>query len=150
MSRISPQERFELQFERRGENDCWSWRNCKSALGYGRFYLDGKSRIASRVAFEFANGSIPENLCVLHSCDNPSCVNPNHLRLGTFADNTADILKRGRWQKPRKMAPEIAATIRSRLAENKKLHREIASEVGMCRQYVSFLAKKYKMEARDE
>ena len=72
--------------------ECWEWQGRKDKGGYGR--LD--ARLAHRVAWELLEGPIPENLCVLHSCDNPSCVNPYHLFLGTQKDNVADMIAKGR------------------------------------------------------
>jgi hypothetical protein len=71
---------------------CWLWTRAKDRRGYGIF-LAGK---AHRFAWTLANGSIPDGLCVLHHCDNPSCVNPSHLFLGSQMDNVADKVKKGR------------------------------------------------------
>jgi len=77
------------------ENDCW---NFKGALrnGYGAIKYKGKICGTHRVSFEIANGKIPDGLLVCHKCDNKKCVNPNHLFLGTYKDNTQDCLKKGR------------------------------------------------------
>ncbi len=66
--------------------------------GYGKFNVGGihYTETASRVAWVIANGQIPDGLCVLHRCDNPPCVNPEHLYLGTNQDNTDDMKRRGR------------------------------------------------------
>ena len=68
----------------------------RDAAGYGTFGFDGKVRKAHRVAYILTFGEIPEGHHILHSCDNPACVNPAHLRPGTRADNMQDALKRGR------------------------------------------------------
>lgn len=79
-----------------GPDDCWEWRAGKNNNGYGEIWVDGKMELAHRIAWKIHHGSIPKGKCVLHKYDNPSCVNPNHLWLGTMADNTHDMLQKGR------------------------------------------------------
>ena len=89
-------ERFEEKCEPVTESGCLIWTGAAMPKGYGVFWLDGKHVGAHRAAWEMEKGPIPDGLHVLHHCDNPSCVNTNHLFLGTGADNTADMLSKGR------------------------------------------------------
>lgn len=75
--------------------DCWEWTGTPSQA-YGLFMLRGKSRKAHRIAYELTHGPIGAFI-LLHSCDNPRCVRPAHLRPGTHLDNTLDAVQKGRW-----------------------------------------------------
>lgn len=86
--------RFESKF--RVTPGCWIWTATIGPKGYGRFGLGGKNAIAPRVSHMLYIGEILPGLCVLHSCDNPICVNPDHLRQGTQKENAADMVSRGR------------------------------------------------------
>jgi hypothetical protein len=78
-------------------NECWEWQAYKNNDGYGQFYLDGKLIAAHRASYILVNDQVViKNRLVLHSCDNPSCVNPGHLRIGDQKENMIDAAKRGR------------------------------------------------------
>ena len=92
----TPIERFAQKFEVKGLTECWPWHSYLNRMGYGHFWSDGRNQLAHRLMWEFENGSIPDRLCVLHTCDNRVCVNPNHLFLGTQRDNIQDKHTKGR------------------------------------------------------
>lgn len=75
---------------------CWLWIGLKIKKGYGLFGINRKNVLAHRISWVIANGEIPDELNVLHKCDNPSCVNPDHLFLGTLKDNMQDCARKGR------------------------------------------------------
>jgi hypothetical protein len=76
--------------------DCWEWQGGKNNIGYGMMRDDLKMRTTHRVSYEEHKGPIPAGLCVMHSCDNPICCNPDHLSLGTHKQNTQDMMSKGR------------------------------------------------------
>ena len=96
-------DRFWSKVDKCGE--CWTWTGCRTALGYGSILAEGERKwiYAHRVSWEIHNGRLPEptgdrtrDICVLHRCDNPSCVRPEHLFLGTMKDNSRDMARKGR------------------------------------------------------
>lgn len=89
-------ERFESFVMPEPNSGCYLWMGNSLRWGYGRFHHGGKRPLAHRFAWELNRGPIPAGIHVLHRCDNPSCVNVDHLYLGTHRDNMADIAKRCR------------------------------------------------------
>lgn len=84
-------------------NKCVLWTGAKNSRGYGHRQINGRTVYVHRLAYEAANGPIPEGMMVLHRCDVRSCHNPEHLYLGTAKQNTADMLARDR--QPAHMRP---------------------------------------------
>lgn len=89
-------ERFWSKVEKHGPSDCWEWKGCIDERGYGRFNYKGKWGRAHRASFEFEKGEIPEGMVIRHKCDNPRCVKPDHLEIGTQKENVRDKYDRGR------------------------------------------------------
>lgn len=106
---------------------CWDWLGWKDARGYGYIWADGRMFGAYRVSLLLTRGP-SEGKIALHSCDNPSCVNPDHLRWGTYKENTADKINRKRANTPRgtnnyiaKLNDEIVRLIRGSSLTNREL-----------------------------
>ena len=93
------------------QDECWEWTGSLCSKGYGTFAKSSAIGnrawcLAHRLSWELANGPIPDGLCILHSCDNPKCVNPRHLSSGTHKDNMQDALHKGRMSMPPLMRGE--------------------------------------------
>ncbi len=88
-------EKFEKKFIK--TDSCWVWQGTITGQGYGQFYKKEIGlQLAHRVSYRFYKGEIPKGINVLHKCDNPPCVNPSHLFLGTQRDNITDMIRKGR------------------------------------------------------
>ena len=85
-----------MTIEVKDKSECWPWRGATTGIGYGVVTVDNKSMRVARHTYRLFVGSIPKNMVVMHTCDNPPCCNPAHLKLGTHRDNTADMTAKGR------------------------------------------------------
>ncbi len=79
---------------------CWLWMNTRTRFGHGLAYHNGKQLLAHRFSWMIHKGPINTGVLVLHKCDTPGCVNPDHLFLGTYSDNTKDCISKGRFNSP--------------------------------------------------
>lgn len=121
--------------------ECWEWTGGQRLpKGYGICSFQGKKTLAHRASYLVHFGSIPNGLCVCHRCDNPSCVNPNHLFLGTAADNIRDCVQKGRnFMRPGVYHPQAKLTesdvIKLRTCVGIS-HSELAKQYGVSRQTI--------------
>lgn len=95
--KIPVSQRFDSKWTPEPFSGCWIWIASVDPLWkYGCIFVDGRPQRAHRVSWTIYRGEIPKGLRVLHRCDTPECVNPDHLFLGTDKDNVLDMLKKGR------------------------------------------------------
>jgi HNH endonuclease len=146
-------ERFRKYAPTGTPKECWEWTGFRDNNGYGRINSGGhfgKPVLAHRIAALGISG-FNEPVTVLHKCDNPPCVNPNHLIVGTQSDNVTDAMRKGRMYKI--CDDDMVAAIRSRTRdiprfENGNIAKgflaDIASEFGVSRQVVAYWMKNDK------
>jgi hypothetical protein len=128
-------------------NGCYLWTGSVSPNGYGITQADGRPIAAHRLAWELFNGSIPDDLCVLHRCDDRLCVNvPEHLFLGTKRDNTQDMLLKGRAYNgadhQRRVSDVEKMNMCQRRVDGASWYR-IGKEFGRAQQHVQGIVTKY-------
>lgn len=88
--------RFWESFQKGNPDECWEWKGEIASHGYGVLSICNWPYLAHRISYLIHHGTIDPDRMVMHSCDNPKCVNPNHLSLGTGSDNTRDAVSKGR------------------------------------------------------
>jgi len=135
-------ERFWSKVDKRGPDECWEWKPTLNTDRYCTFSIQGRSYKAHRIAYQLAIGDIPSGLCVCHSCDNPVCVNPAHLWLGTHAENMADMMRKGRqktWDKDpnTKLTPDDVRAIHRSYRRGLVSMREVGERFGIAARTVS-------------
>jgi len=130
--RIFLAERFFDKIQIGGDDDCWLWIGAKFLGGYGSIWYQGQNRRATRILYILLGNEVPAKFDVLHSCDNPPCMNPRHHFRGTRADNCRDMGKKGRackgsQQWNARLTEKDIPYIRE-LRRNGKLYKEIAAK----------------------
>jgi len=116
--------------------NCHLWTGFIDKHGYGLITSDKRCWLAHRLAWVRANGAIPDGLFVLHRCDNPRCVNPEHLFLGTAKDNARDMWAKGR-NAPIKRQLKLNAELVLKIRSAKGSHRKIAAKFKVSRSTIT-------------
>lgn len=143
--KISLIDRFDEKYQVVTETGCWIWNGSSNRGGYGQFHMPSGPWLAHRVSWLLSKGWIPDGSHVLHKCDTPACVNPDHLFLGTDKDNVQDMLSKGREnRKPRVVAQQHGmARLTDQQAleiyQDPSLQREIAKRFGVWQGTVSHI-----------
>lgn len=126
------------------ENDCWEWTRALTTLDYGVVRFEGRNFFVHRVSYFLSYGSFPNHLKVCHKCDHPRCCRPDHLFLGTQADNLHDMFAKDR--RPPAIGTRIGCSklnetlirqIRAKYATGKYTHRSLAKEYGVAHSGIS-------------
>jgi len=123
-------------------NGCWEWKKAVSDSGYGVSWYNKKSIGAHKLSYILSKGEVAKGLCVLHTCDNPICINPDHLILGTPKENSRDMVSKRRQafgeKKSRKLTEELVTWIR----ESEQPSREIGRCLDISKTNVLDIKKK--------
>lgn len=141
-------ERFSAKVHK--SDSCWIWCGARNNNGYGVFRVRGRNYLAHRYAYANDLDYPPKTFEVLHSCDNPRCVNPDHLRLGTHADNMRDSATKGRMSRTHqvtgerhgmsKLTADQVAEIR-RLRSSGQTHRAIGKQFGVSHAAIGYIVR---------
>lgn len=129
-----------------GAESCWPFMGKRDKDGYGRMQVNGKSTPAARVMWMHTNGPIAEGMFVCHKCDNPSCINPDHLFIGTPRENNMDKVRKNRQSRIKgenhgrsKLTDQQASAIKALIGQVPR--RELAETFGVSRQTIGHIAR---------
>lgn len=143
---VNPHEAFAAKWKF-AVNGCHEWTGSRNRKGYGQMRVNKRGILAHRFSWVAAHGLIPNGLFVLHRCDNRSCVNIDHLFLGTAKDNTADMISKGR-QRSANMKGEANPASKLTVAEVRNIffdtrpQRKVAAEYGVSQIIISKIRRK--------
>jgi len=131
-------ERFEEKYVPEPNSGCWLWDACILKSGYGQIKAGDKVKYAHRVSYEIYIGKIPSSKFVCHACDTPSCVNPDHLWLGTHNDNMLDMMTKDRSAKgERSAAAKLTEEQVREIRFDSRVQQTIAEEHGVDQTLIS-------------
>ena len=126
----SLEERFWDKVDRRGPDECWPWMGVRIPAGYGQLWHEGRHRPATHIALLLDGRPVPPDMAACHHCDNPPCVNPVHLFVGSYAENTKDSYRKGRSISPTLRRPDCL--VRGEKSPHAKLTAAAVREIREC------------------
>ncbi|MGB7958173.1 MAG: HNH endonuclease [Minisyncoccia bacterium] len=139
--------RFRRYVRKNEENDCLLWKGYVNAHGYGVFRNNGKVYLAHRFSWEINVGKIPRKFLVCHKCDIRNCVNPDHLFLGTIADNIRDCANKNRLAKPIWALSKLSFEEKQEIIDKYNVgisQRKLANSYGVSQPVISKIINKNK------
>ena len=157
-------KRFWAKVNKKSEEECWGWEAYKDAKGYGQMRINYKRYGAHRISWLIHNGEIPEHdswhgMCVCHTCDNPGCVNPSHMFLGTQQENVKDMRDKGRGVLPdnrgerqgsHKLTEKQVREIREKYTPHVYTQYKLAKEYGVSESTVHYIVNYVTWESVTE
>lgn len=148
---------FWSQIQMGKSNECWIWIGYKNSENYGVIKINGLDYRANRVSWTIQNGKIPDGKLICHTCDNPPCCNPNHLKAETQKWNMQDRESKGRSNRATcerhwnaKMTRDKVISIREKYATGKFLQREIGEEYGVSSKLISSIISRHRWNFKEE
>ena len=138
-------ERFEAKYIPEPKSGSWLWVGSTNSTNYGNFRLNGKTELAHRVSYQLNYGAISKDICVLHKCDNPPCVNPDHLFLGSRRDNSDDMIAKNRAVHPVAEGIKNTKLMRSQVIEIRtsiEADRKLAPKYGISRSLIGAIRRR--------
>lgn len=132
------QPEFWSLVEKKSETECWLWLGAINPWGYGRFKFNGVQTMSHRVAYRLTTGENIDGKVAMHKCDTPACCNPNHLVIGTHADNQQDKFKKNRQAKGETngqsfLTEQQVKEARSKYKPRVVTYKMLANEYGVCK-----------------
>lgn len=149
MRNATIQERFDDKWTPEPNCGCWLWTACGDKDGYGLIQCGGRPVRAHRLSYELHKGPVPRNALVLHKCDVPACVNPDHLYLGDNSDNQIDAARRGR-NASQKLTVSDVVVLRRRWQAGGVTQAALCAEYGLSTGQMSLMLRGRKWAHVDQ